>query len=82
MLPRLLPSYTIQSVCDKFAVALPAAALRFVSAHPAITSLVVGAESSQQVVQSIERLSAPIPPEFLQALVAEGLLDAAAPVPQ
>ena len=71
----------LQAVCDQFAVQLPAAALRFVSAHPAVTSLLVGAESPQQIAQNIERLNVPIPAAFWQALVTEDLLDATAPIP-
>lgn len=71
----------LQAVCDQFAVQLPAAALRFVSAHPAVTSLLVGAESPQQIAQNIERLNAPIPAAFWRALVTENLLDATAPIP-
>ena len=71
----------LQAICDQFAVQLPAAALRFVSAHPAVTSLLVGAESPQQIAQNIERLNAPIPAAFWQALVTENLLDATAPIP-
>jgi len=72
----------LRAVCDKFAVALPVAALRFVSAHPSVASLVVGCESATQLAQNIERLNTPIPTEFWQTLIAEGLLDAVAPVPQ
>jgi D-threo-aldose 1-dehydrogenase len=72
----------LRAICDKFAVALPVAALRFVSAHPAVTSLILGCESADQLAQNMARLSTPVPPEFWQALVAEGLLDPAAPVPQ
>ncbi len=35
--------------CDRFGVALPSAALQFVMAHPAVTSVVVGARSPDEI---------------------------------
>lgn len=68
-------------VCAEFDVALPAAALQFPIAHPAVVSCVVGVRTGDQLAVNIDRFQAPIPPEFWRALQERGLLDPAAPVP-
>lgn len=71
----------IEAVCDAFGVALPAAALQFVLAHPAIASVVPGATEAGHVSFAAEALGAPIPDAFWARLKAEGLLRDDAPVP-
>lgn len=64
----------IAAVCADFDVELPAAALQFSFTSPAVASVVVGADSPQQVVQAAERLNAQVPDELWSALRAQGLL--------
>jgi D-threo-aldose 1-dehydrogenase len=72
----------LSELSTRFDVPLPAAALQFPFAHPAVVSCVVGARSVAQLQQSIGWLERPIPRQYWQALSAEGLIDANAPVPE
>jgi len=71
----------IEAVCDRYAVALPSAALRFPYAHGAVAGVLTGASSVDELRQNIEAFTAPIPAAFWEALRAEGLLDSRAPTP-
>ena len=71
----------IEAVCDRYAVALPSAALRFPYAHAAVASILTGASSVDELRQNIEAFTAPIPAAFWEALRTEGLLDSRAPTP-
>lgn len=71
----------LQTVCAEFDVPLPAAALQFPLAHPAVVSCVAGAHSAQQLVQNIRWFETAIPAHFWRALQARGLLDGRAPIP-
>jgi D-threo-aldose 1-dehydrogenase len=62
-------------------VALPAAAIRFALAHPAVDTLVVGARSRAEVVANADHARAAIPAAFWAELKASGLLPSDAPVP-
>jgi D-threo-aldose 1-dehydrogenase len=70
----------IEALCDRHDVPLRAAAVQFVQAHPAITALVIGAESAQHLAQTLDALRTPIPPAFWHDLRASGLIDANAPL--
>ncbi|MCW6006370.1 aldo/keto reductase [Micromonospora sp. CPCC 205371] len=73
----------IAEVCARHGTSLPAAALAFAAAHPAVTTVVVGAERPDQVKRNAALIAAPPPPADLWAeLVDAGLLRADAPVPQ
>jgi D-threo-aldose 1-dehydrogenase len=71
----------IEAVCRRFNVPLNAAATQFPLAHPAVTCLVVGADTAGHIAANLTALASPIPPEFWQTLQSEGLLDPAVPVP-
>ncbi len=64
----------IAAVCRRHSVPLPAAALRFPTLHPAVTSIVVGAESPAEVEQNLELRDAVIPDALWQDLGSEGLV--------
>ncbi len=72
---------SIESICEQHHVPLRAAAVQFVKAHPAVTALVIGAESPQQLAQSIEALQTPVPAAFWHDLRVAGLIAQHAPVP-
>jgi D-threo-aldose 1-dehydrogenase len=72
----------IEAVCAEFQVPLPAAALQFVVAHPAIPSFIAGTRTVEQLRQNLAWFAHPIPPEFWAALQKRGLLREDAPVPQ
>ena len=71
----------IEVVCRSHDVALPAAALQFVLAHPAVAATIPGAAKPSEVEQNIAHYSATIPSAFWSDLKAEGLIDAQAPTP-
>ncbi|MGK9149241.1 aldo/keto reductase [Plantibacter flavus] len=64
----------IASVCERFGVELPSAALQFPLRHPAVRSVAVGASRPEQIVQNVERASAVIPEGFWTELERAGLL--------
>jgi len=71
----------IDAVCAAHDVPLPSAALHFVAAHPAVKSLVVGAQSRQEFAQTIQRIQQAIPEAVWQELRARKLIEAGAPTP-
>ena len=72
----------IEAVCAAHKVALPAAALQFVLAHPIVTSVIPGAMRPAEVLQNLASVAAPIPAGFWSDLKAQGLILPDAPVPQ
>jgi D-threo-aldose 1-dehydrogenase len=71
----------IEQVCAEFAVPLPAAALQFVVAHPAVASFIAGVRNVAQLQQNLAWFSQPIPEAFWSALKRRGLLRQDAPTP-
>ena len=71
----------IESVCARHGVPLPAAAMQFVLAHPAIPSFIAGTRTVEQLENNLAWFSHPIPGEFWAELVSRGLLRADAPLP-
>jgi D-threo-aldose 1-dehydrogenase len=71
----------IEAVCARHKVPLPAAALQFLLAHPAVASHVPGTRNVAQMNQNIELVSHPIPVALWQDLKAEKLIRGDAPVP-
>ena len=71
----------IEAVCRDYDVPLPAAAMQFVMAHPAVSSFVTGARTAAQLQSNLHWFSYPIPGAFWSDLKAKSLLHDAAPVP-
>jgi D-threo-aldose 1-dehydrogenase len=71
----------IAAVCERHGTTLPAAAIAFPSAHPAVVSVCVGARSVDQIERNASFYREPISPELWRELKAEGLLREDAPVP-
>jgi D-threo-aldose 1-dehydrogenase len=71
----------IEKVCAQYRVPLPAAALQFVTAHPAIPSFIAGTRSVEQLKQNLEWFSHLIPAAFWIELKRQGLLRDDAPTP-
>ena len=71
----------IEAVCLAHGVALPAAALQFVLAHPIVTSVIPGAAQPSEVIANTGHVVAPIPSSFWSDLKAQGLIDPDSPVP-
>lgn len=71
----------IARVCAVHGVALPTAAMHFALGHPAVASIVLGAQSPQEVERNVAALSSQVPTSLWTDLKAEHLLDEDAPVP-
>ena len=71
----------IEAVCAAHDVPLPAAALQFVVAHPAVPAFIAGTRTVAQLRQNLAWFSHPIPPDFWAELRATGLLRPDAPTP-
>ena len=78
----LAKTAAIKAVCDAHGTALASAALHFLLAHPAVVSVIPGAASADEARSILAAFDA-VPPAGLWAdLKAEGLIEAASPVPQ
>jgi D-threo-aldose 1-dehydrogenase len=71
----------IETVCARHRVPLAAAALQFPLGHPAMTSVVAGLRSAEEVDQAVAWMRLPIPGDLWRELRQDGLIDAAAPLP-
>jgi len=56
----------LQALCDGYGVPLRTAAAQFPLRHPAITSVIIGAQSAAEFAQTIESVNAPLPPAWWQ----------------
>lgn len=72
--------HAMAALCREFGVALPAAALQFPLAHPAVVSCIPGSRTVRELRQNAAWFGATIPAELWTALKARGLLDERAPV--
>jgi D-threo-aldose 1-dehydrogenase len=72
----------IAEVCARHGVELPHAAVALPAAHPAVTSVLVGAATPAEVEANADRAATPVPAALWADLVAEGLLRADVPVPK
>jgi D-threo-aldose 1-dehydrogenase len=71
----------IQRVCEAHGVALSTAALHFALGHPAVASVVLGAQNPQEVERNVVAFASRVPAGLWADLKAQRLLDADAPVP-
>ncbi len=71
----------LEALCGRHNVPLKAAAAQFVRAHPAISCIVMGADSVAQIEENIRVFSEPIPAAFWQELRESGLVDERSPLP-
>ncbi|MDA0184921.1 aldo/keto reductase [Solirubrobacter phytolaccae] len=80
--PELLARvHRIADVLERHGTTLPAAAAQFALAHPAVSTVCLGARSADQVERNAALFDDPIPDAVWGELVAEGLLRPDAPVP-
>lgn len=80
--PVLERARRIADLCEQHGTTLPAAALAFVRAHPAVVATAVGALGPDEVRTALERSRSHVPVELWEDLRAAWLLDPMAPVPQ
>jgi D-threo-aldose 1-dehydrogenase len=71
----------IERVCKSHGVSLATAAMHFPLGHPAVSSLALGAVKPDEVRRNVAAITTEVPAALWRDLKAEGLLDAAAPVP-
>ncbi|WP_328495743.1 aldo/keto reductase [Streptomyces sp. NBC_00414] len=71
----------LRKVCADFDVPPLAAAAQFPLGHPAVTSVVVGARSADEVAQNVRLFGHPVPADFWTALRTTGLLTEETPTP-
>jgi D-threo-aldose 1-dehydrogenase len=80
--PKILSRVArIEAVCLAHDVQLAAVALQFVLAHPAITTVIPGANAPGQVAGNLTLLQAEVPPALWADLKDAGLLPRHAPTP-
>ncbi len=80
--PALLQrARAIAQVCERHGTTLPAAAIAFPLAHPAVVSVCVGARSQEQIKRNAACYRNGVPTELWAELKAAGLLRADAPTP-
>ena len=71
----------LQGVCERHDVSLPAAAIQFPLAHPAVDAVVTGAASETELRENVEHARSPLPAALWDDLRAEGLIPPETPVP-
>ena len=71
----------IQAVCDSHNVPLPAAALQFPLAHPAVCAIIPGPRTAAEFNENLPLFTQKIPAGLWSDLKAQGLLHRDAPVP-
>jgi D-threo-aldose 1-dehydrogenase len=71
----------LQAICARHGVPLPAAALQFPLAHPAVASVLLGVRSVAELEQNLELARLRIPTDLWRELKSERLLPEHAPTP-
>ena len=71
----------IEAVCAAHHVSLPAAALQFPLAHPAVISVIAGAVRASEATANAAHVQEPIPADFWSDLKSKRLIDPEAPTP-
>lgn len=71
----------ISLICAAHGARLPAAALQFCLAHPAVAAVIPGSARPEEVTGTLSAYRAPLPAALWSDLRTEGLIDADAPVP-
>jgi D-threo-aldose 1-dehydrogenase len=71
----------IDAVAAHYDVPLPAIALQFLLAHPAVASHIPGARTADQVIQNAAWANLPIPRDLWRDLVRHGLIEEGVPLP-
>ncbi len=72
----------IEAICKAHGVKLAEAAVRFPLSHPAILSVIPGAQKPREVTRNAEMIDAKIPPALWRDLKSAKLLRADAPTPR
>jgi D-threo-aldose 1-dehydrogenase len=71
----------LKTICERHEVPLPAAAIQFPLAHPAVAAVLTGATAPGEVKENVELFSVEIPDALWADLRQSGLLHPDAPLP-
>jgi D-threo-aldose 1-dehydrogenase len=71
---KLRRAQELARVCRELGVELPTAALQFSTRHPAVVSVVVGADTPEQIRENAARMGEPVPEQLWETLAQRGLL--------
>jgi D-threo-aldose 1-dehydrogenase len=71
----------IGEICAAHGVSVPHAALAFAAAHPAVSTVLVGTRTAEQITRNAKLFQTPVSPALWPDLVAAGLLRPDAPIP-
>jgi D-threo-aldose 1-dehydrogenase len=71
----------LEAVCKAHNIRLPAAALQFPLAHPAVASIIPGSVNSSEITENVALLQSNIPLSFWSDLKTEGLIAQDSPTP-
>ena len=71
----------IEEICHAHGISLQAVALQFPLAHPAVVAVIPGMARPSEVTQNVAAIQEEVPVGVWADLKAEGLIDAASPVP-
>ena len=71
---------SLEEICSRHDVDLPAAALQFVQSHPSVATVVIGALSTKQVEQNLTAATGAVPKAFWDELKDRSLIPADAPI--
>ena len=71
-----------EALCHRHRVSLPALALQFALAHPAVKTLVLGCVSARQVIENTAAAREAIPSALWEELAQARLVDARCPLPR
>lgn len=72
----------MQAIATKHGIDLRTAALQFCAAHPAVSSVIPGARTAEQVKANVQSMQVAIPNAFWDELKGEKLIAKDAPVPR
>jgi D-threo-aldose 1-dehydrogenase len=71
----------LKAVCERHGVPLPAAAMQFPFGHPAIVTVLTGAENAAEFRENVAMMQVDIPEALWHELRDSGLIDPRAPLP-
>lgn len=71
---KLQRARDLAAACRELGVDLPTAALHFSARHPAVVSVVVGADTPEQIRENAARMREPVPEDLWTLLAERGLL--------
>lgn len=71
----------IEAVCKTHGVSIRQAALRFAFLHPAVISVLLGAETGREISANVADIDTPVPDALWGELKSKGLLAQGAPTP-